>query len=242
MQRSSTVLLRLVFLHGRYEDSTSWEPLSERLSRGLERTEGDLEFLAVDVGGADATTLTRQAQALIDLLEGVIPEGSRIVLVGHDTGGALAQVVVALAPSRVSGLVLMNTASPFLPCDPIPFERMLLSGLHSSHPGYVERLLRQGAGWGSHGRWPSPEEREPWKRAIASQHVPSLLLWGSRDREQSLECTREAFNLFREARLASCECGHWPHLEAVDWTADRMQEFIFQLRYGTYRVNDKRRA
>ena len=233
--------LRLVFLHGRFENSTTWIPLTERLSEQLQGARLLVEFLAVELDDPGASTLEGQARALLELIEHTSPR-SRIVLVGHDTGGALAQVAAALAPERVRGLVLLNTASPFRPCTRLPLEKLVLAGLHTLLPEYARDILSSSSRQGSHAQWPEPEESKGWKQVLSAQSIPALLLWGSGDHFQSLECAREAYLIFSQARFSTCECGHWPHLESVEWTADRMQEFIFRLRYGTNRDHEKESA
>jgi pimeloyl-ACP methyl ester carboxylesterase len=187
------MFLKLVFIHGRFEDATVWEPLSALLVQRLVNFDIDVELVAIDVGKAASVSLEAQGKALVSLLENG-PNESHVILVGHDTGAALAQVVAAGAFSvRIAGLVLLNPT--FLQC--------------------------------------------PKQNAAILQKLPALLLWGARDGVRSLAHVKRAFALFQDSRFAACEGGHCPHREAVEWTAERMQEFIFYLRYDTTRADEK---
>lgn len=99
----------VVFIHGYAMGRSLWRPLIERLSaRGLDclaptwplgaHTEAMHEGADLSMEGVAAT--------VAELLEALDLED--VVLVGNDTGGAVAQVVAISAPERLGALVLTS--------------------------------------------------------------------------------------------------------------------------------------
>jgi pimeloyl-ACP methyl ester carboxylesterase len=97
----------LVFVHGYAMGASLWRPLSERLaSRGLRCIAPTWPLGAhpdAMRAGADVT-MDGVAAMIAQLLERL--ELDDAVLVGSDTGGALAQIVAGTHPERLAGLVL----------------------------------------------------------------------------------------------------------------------------------------
>jgi aminoacrylate hydrolase len=83
-------------------------------NRQVEFFQDRFRIVTYDQRGTGASARTRQAYSIrqmVDDLETVM-DAARIdtaVLVGHSTGGAIAQTLAALAPERVSGLLLSST-------------------------------------------------------------------------------------------------------------------------------------
>jgi pimeloyl-ACP methyl ester carboxylesterase len=97
----------LVFVHGYAMGASLWRPLSGRLaSRGLRCLAPTWPLGAHPEAmraGADVT-MDGVAAMIAQLLERL--ELDEVVLVGNDTGGALAQIVAGTHPERLAGLVL----------------------------------------------------------------------------------------------------------------------------------------
>jgi pimeloyl-ACP methyl ester carboxylesterase len=97
----------LVFVHGYAMGASLWRPLSERLaSRGLRCIAPTWPLGAHPEAmraGADVT-MDGVAAMIAELLERL--ELDEVLLVGNDTGGALAQIVAGTHPERLAGLVL----------------------------------------------------------------------------------------------------------------------------------------
>jgi len=100
----------VVLLHGFPTHSVLWRKVVRRLG-------DDVHALAPDLLGLGDTRVSpyedlgapMQAQLLVDWLEG---RGiDRVVLVGHEQGGAVAQQVVATRPELVRGLVLVASVA-----------------------------------------------------------------------------------------------------------------------------------
>ena len=95
----------LVFLHGLLTDQTLWRKVVPALGDGIEAITPTLPLGShtTPVPGLDLTPpgLARQVAEMLDPRD-------EVLLVGNDTGGAIAQLVAANHPERVGGLVLTN--------------------------------------------------------------------------------------------------------------------------------------
>jgi pimeloyl-ACP methyl ester carboxylesterase len=99
----------LVFVHGYTMDSSLWAPLAEQLAgRGLRCIAPTWPLGAHLRSMNPGAELTIEGiAAMVDELIGAL-ELEDTVLVGNDTGGAVAQVVATSTPERLGGLVLTS--------------------------------------------------------------------------------------------------------------------------------------
>ena len=95
----------VVFLHGLLTDHTLWRKVLPALGDGIEAVTPTLPLGShtTPVPGMDLTPpgLARHVAGLLEPYDDVL-------LVGNDTGGAIAQLVAAHHPERLGGLVLTN--------------------------------------------------------------------------------------------------------------------------------------
>jgi pimeloyl-ACP methyl ester carboxylesterase len=99
----------VVFIHGYSMGSSLWRPLSERLAaRGFSCLAPTWPLGAHTEPMLDDAELTMEGIAAMvgELLEAHAIED--VVLVGNDTGGAIAQLVATSAPERLGALVLTS--------------------------------------------------------------------------------------------------------------------------------------
>lgn len=97
----------VVFIHGYSMGSSLWRPLSERLAaRGFSCLAPTWPLGAHTEPMREGAALTMEGIAAIvgELLHALALED--VVLVGNDTGGAIAQLVATSAPERLGALVL----------------------------------------------------------------------------------------------------------------------------------------
>jgi pimeloyl-ACP methyl ester carboxylesterase len=97
----------LVFVHGFAMGASLWRPLSERLAaRGLRCIAPTWPLGAHPEAMRPGAEVTMEGVAamIAELLERM--ELDEVVLVGNDTGGALAQIVAGTHPERLGALVL----------------------------------------------------------------------------------------------------------------------------------------
>jgi pimeloyl-ACP methyl ester carboxylesterase len=99
----------VVFIHGYMMGSSLWRPLSERLAaRGFSCLAPTWPLGAHTEPMREDTALTMEQIAAIvgELLDALALED--VVLVGNDTGGAIAQLVATSTPDRLGALVLTS--------------------------------------------------------------------------------------------------------------------------------------
>jgi hypothetical protein len=99
----------IVFVHGYAMGSSLWRPLTERLSaRGLQCLSPTWPLGAHTEPMPARTELTMEG---VTAMVGEFLEAQQlddVVLVGNDTGGAIAQIVATTAPDRLGALVLTS--------------------------------------------------------------------------------------------------------------------------------------
>ena len=99
----------VVFIHGYSMGSSLWRPLSERLAaRGFSCLAPTWPLGAHTEPMREGAELTMEGIAAMvgELLHALALED--VVLVGNDTGGAIAQLVATSAPERLGALVLTS--------------------------------------------------------------------------------------------------------------------------------------
>jgi hypothetical protein len=99
----------VVFVHGYAMGASLWRPLTERLAgRGLQCVAPTWPLGAHTEPMLRGAELTMESIAAIvgELLEAL--ELTDVVLVGNDTGGAIAQIVATTTPARLGALVLTS--------------------------------------------------------------------------------------------------------------------------------------
>ena len=142
-----------LFLHGLTTNAALWQKVMKRLH-------GHVHSFAIDLMGLGDTevspyedfTMPAQAEMVTDLLDRLGLD--RVMLVAHDHGGAVAQIVAANHPERVSHLVLVDTVAgdhwpislprPAIPVAPRPGAAALLRGAARVHRSEIARRLATG--------------------------------------------------------------------------------------------------
>jgi pimeloyl-ACP methyl ester carboxylesterase len=246
----------LFFLHGRFGHTEMWAPLIESFSAHYRCFVLDLPGFGKSFMARDrAFSLLDHSALVLELIQKLSSPDEKIILIGHDIGGGIAQLCALNRPENIAALILMNSVgitsqlSKVSTCFHGYFARKKLQQLISqarsivpqykrdlSHP-WESRLSRQlisKAMLALEESWPWHYERQTWKNAIQNFPLPVLLLWGKND---SLNLPQEGMELahrFPEAYFfIHEEAGHWPCLEQTDWVLLKMKEFIFKLGYET---------
>lgn len=251
----------LFFLHGRFGDSVIWDGLSQRLSSSFRCVCPDFAGFGRSFSSRErGLSLLEHAEVCQLLMDRLLAPGAKAVLVGHDTGGAVAELCAVRDPDRVAGLVLINsscvTGSPGFKTGWLGVgARLKLQRLlkEASVDGGIS-LENVRAPWRRHASrqpliralkameetWPAFYERAFWRQELRNLKSPVLLLWGKWDSLNPPSRALELMKLFREADLFQEDaCGHWPCLEDPAWAAMKIREFVFRLGYA---VSPVRRA
>lgn len=242
----------LLFLHGRLEHSGMWEGLVRGLSNDYRCFSLDLPGYGRSFSvGQEALSLLEHASLVSAFLANRMSVDQKVVLIGHDVGGGIAQLVALRYPEQVEGLVLINSA-----CLTESLGRLSPDLRNWTLKSRIARLLKKSPAlssedrelllqpWGNkfHRRnfsesfrafensWPWFYEQKTWKEAMKYFLKPVLLLWGKHDEMNPPEIGMTLAKRYPEAEFFSHdEAGHWPFLEHKDWVLSKMRHFLFHL-------------
>lgn|SRR5262245_24399875 len=164
-----------------------------------------------------------------------------VTLLGLGYGGWLAAELATLAPARVSRLILVGAAG-LLPAQGRIYDQFLASHLDYAR-AYFEDPERYAAVFGAEPNldllehWEISREmttRVGWKpymynrrlvHLLPDLRIPTLLVWGERDRVVPRECGEQYRKLLPEARLEIVPgCGHAVDLEKPEVLADLIRK------------------
>lgn len=176
-------------VHGLLVDGRLWDGVVPLLAPHARVIVPDLPLGAHRRAVPDRARLTPTlvAAALADVLDGVgAPEA---VVVGNDTGGALAQIVAAAHRDRVRGLVLAGCDAfehfpppllrPVVPLSAVPgfpalFVRLFALPPLLAEPGPFNLLTARGVGRALAQDWLAPARTDPAVRADMAAFVRSV--------------------------------------------------------------------
>jgi pimeloyl-ACP methyl ester carboxylesterase len=222
----------VVFVHGLAASSRIWQGQAERLRDRYRVVRYDLrshgESQAVDV----ACTRDDLAADLHGILDALAIE--RAFLVGHSAGGVIAMHAALMRPQRVSGLVLVGTASECNDKTAAWYEKTAALAREQGGTEAVKALgLKPGAA-------PPPDgngfahlalamrtlSREPLTARLAALAIPALIVVGEKD----FLGVGGSVILSRAIRDSELEIvaarGHGIYLEDPDWFAARLDGFF----------------
>jgi len=253
----------LIFLHGTLSEASMWSSLADLLADRY-------RCLALDFPGygrsfsmetmvqAEGLGFWDRVRLSCELIDQAVAAGTRrIFLVGHEWGGAVAQVVALRRQQQVSGIILVNSRAVSQLANEMVlglttvllkyrFRRLLAASNHLP-PQRRQQLLAF---------WEEPLSRRAIVKALSSLErtrpsartpkelkelrallvdlsslqCPVLLLWGREDSDlEHFYNSEELARLFLNAKSFFHEsAGHWLHLDQPDWVASKIREFIFR--------------
>jgi pimeloyl-ACP methyl ester carboxylesterase len=150
----------IVFLHGYLMGANLWDPVVQRLASEFRCIIPELPFGAHPTPMAPDADLTTAGvgRLVADFLQAL--DLHEVILVGNDSGGAIAQVVAARHPQRLGGLVLA-TCDAFNNHPPRLFRPLItaarigaLTPLLATLKVRPVRSLPSAYGWLTHGQPP----------------------------------------------------------------------------------------
>jgi pimeloyl-ACP methyl ester carboxylesterase len=194
--------------------------------------------------------MASQARWMLALLDAL--GIARAAVVAHDVGTAAAQIMVARAPQRAAGLVLMDgvhgaewamdAVAPILTWgEPDRLFRVLVRQLRASGPVRLDDDVArevlapyEGAEGGAKlvraARALRPQQTVEIMPALRACRVPTRVLWGERDAYLSLEAVgRPLAETFR-AELVALPGGHFVPLDCPREVAGAVASFLSQVR------------
>ena len=245
----------LFFLHGRFGCATMWKPLCTRLSSHYRCISVDLPgFGRSYTIGERAFNLLDHVNLVTELTRQMTSESEKVVLIGHDLGGGIAQLCALHSPRKIAAMILINTACL---TRSLPKLYLGLGGLMARKK--LHQLLSEGGNlplsdqtliafpWRKrttrqsliralraiNESWPWHYEQLEWKRILKQIQNPVLLLWGQKDSMNPLDVAVEMMQKLPEAYFFTHrDAGHWPTLEQPDWVVSKIREFIFRTGFG----------
>jgi len=202
----------ILFLHGRYGSCDVWDGVLSAYETPL--VSSCLEF----PGFGRSFTLDGRALSVPELVELTVQyvqsrkgKEREVILVGHDLGGAIAQMAALKLersdPSLVGGMVLLNSCSlEEFPCPKLNWDlilelwrwptqrrvgqtklRQLLNTSRSMLPGILKEAQNKVTApmrstvQAVSQTWPDPAEQTQLHQAMRRFDKPVLLLWGGKD-------------------------------------------------------------
>jgi pimeloyl-ACP methyl ester carboxylesterase len=96
----------IILIPGLWLDASSWDQVVPILEQAGHRTQ-TLTLPGMESLGADRSAITRRDHiaAVVEAIDAVDPADSKVVLVGHSAGGAIAHAAVDARPERVARVV-----------------------------------------------------------------------------------------------------------------------------------------
>jgi pimeloyl-ACP methyl ester carboxylesterase len=189
-------------------------------------------------GGQGCERIEDYARVLMGWMDGL--ELERVIVIGHSMGGAIAQMLALMDPSRVAGLVLLGTGA----C--LPVSDRILEGLQQDFEETVHSISRWS--WGpvadpeliSQGREVMQEtgpqvvyadflacDRFDVRDRIDRIDVPALVLTGSQDRMTPPRLGEWLGAHLPDARFSLVpEAGHMLMLERPVEVLQAIEEFF----------------
>jgi pimeloyl-ACP methyl ester carboxylesterase len=229
----------VVLIHGMVNSSRHWERVALALA-------SDYTVIAPDlIGHGDSATprgdysLGAHAAVIRDLLSAIGVD--RASVVGHSLGGGVAMQFFWEFPQRVERLALVSSGglghevSPLLRTAALPGASLLLSA--ASHRWALSTLGRFGGGQVARALRPLQDagSREAFLQTLRSvidvrgqrvsatdrlyllQAMPTLIVWGERDRTIPLAHGRAAHEVIPGSRFETLpRAAHFPNLEDPD--------------------------
>ncbi|WP_377189741.1 alpha/beta fold hydrolase [Ruegeria meonggei] len=218
----------LVFVHGFMGGSKQWK-LQAPLA-------GDRKLIAIDLPGFGKNAHKDALRSIPEFAEWVLAEvdAEQFDLLGHSMGGMIAQEMIQLAPDRVRKLVQYATGAEGI--IPERFEPIETSIQRAHADGAKSTARRISATWfldiETAQEFPACariaeacslqaiiaglEAMQNWSGLthLAKIALPTLVLWGDRDRTYSWSQTETLWHNIPDCRLAVLPaCAHAVHLE-----------------------------
>ena len=245
----------VLLIHGLPDASDSWLPIAAALGRLR-------PVYAVDLAGygyserpeAYDVSLSAQANYLTEFLDGLGLE--RVVLVGHDIGGGIAQIIAARSPQRVERLVLINSViddhwpvlETRLLCVPLlafmsltfmerPMWKYIIKKGVFDPEKVTDALIHRYQHWyqGSSGRRRLICNARALKNAdltvlsdtIRAMPIQTLILWGREDRYLNAEPAKKLCQGMKNCRFVFIDdAGHYVLDEQAQRVAGAIEEFL----------------
>jgi 2-hydroxymuconate-semialdehyde hydrolase len=247
----------VVLIHGVADSSESWESIAGILSDSHPVYAIDMAGYGYSERPVDYdTSVSAQADYLLEFINKKQLE--RVILVGHDIGGAVAQIMAVRNPQRVQALILVNSViddnwpvfemrllqipvmnymALTLLEEPL-WQHVMSKGFYDQHK-VTKDLVHRYQRWyqGSTGRKRLIQNTVALKNkdlltisdAIRAHAVPTLILWGRHDRYLEAEPAIELCESMKNCRFEFIEdAGHFVTDEQPERVAEGIRHFLME--------------
>lgn len=229
----------VVLVHGNMASHRYWQELLAAPPAGLELIAPDLPNFGASGRLAGAITMPAYGAALAAFLEAL--ELSRVTLVGHSLGGAVAQACAGHAPERVARLLLVDSPAPgafhapeaslrgaeVLAAEPDAAARRAMIApalpavMPTRTPPYFDELVAEAARIPPEAIVPNAHALEGMNLSglIAAYRGPVVVLRGGRDALVSDDLARATVAAYGAERCRTItwdDVGHSPQIEAPE--------------------------
>ena len=241
VSRSTGHGLPVLFVNSIGADHTMWDAVRARLSR---------PNVAYDARGHGASDVTPGSVSVADLaqdaLEVMDAAGlNRVIVCGLSLGGLTAMQLAAIAPGRVVGLVLSNTATDFPPAslwqdraaktraggwpDLIQptLERWVTADWRDANPEGTAQIIKMLKAMPPEGYAAACAALETGDtaEALAGWSGPTLLIAGAHDQSATVQRARDMKAIAPQAQLVVLETAHIAAMEDPVGFADALETF-----------------
>ncbi len=245
----------LLLIHGLPDASDTWLPVIAGVAPYH-------RVYAVDLAGYGHSdrpqkydvSIAAQARYLTEFLDRL--EIEKVVLIGHDIGGGIAQIIAAQQPGRVMGLILINpivdqhwpVLETRLLCVPLLaavsltiFEKLMWKhiiekGLSNPKAATQEMISRYQQWYrGASGRRRlirnaralKNTDLTTWSGAIRALTIPTLLLWGRGDKYLEVQAAKKLCREMRHCKFEFIDdAGHYVLDEQSKNVVARITQFL----------------
>lgn len=244
------------FLHGRFEHTEMWRPVVSALIARFRCITVDLPGFGHSFSVRDrGLSLLEQAMLVGQLIRRFRRASDQVILVGHDTGGGIAQLCAVqdgqMKGAGLAGLVLVSSSviqDPPRALNPgwfgLSARWRLIHLLNQCGPLAPDQREDLVAPWFTRSSrralvrawraiedsWPGYFERQFWQRELRRLDLPVLLLWGGKDSLNECGNGGRLVQSLQDAHFfVNSRVGHWPPLEDPQWVVTKLREFAFRV-------------
>lgn len=233
----------LLFLHYWGGSARTWDTVTQNLAR-------DFRCIAYDQRGWGESDSPPEGNSIRDLASDakLLIESLGVrqyVLVGHSMGGKVAQFLASERPAGLKALVLVAPAPPTPQKLPEAAKQTQLHAYdnranalqalefltaHLPNQEIQEQVIADNLAGSSQAKlaWPTSSIYEDISKDVSKIAVPTLVLAGDQDRQDSLEQhEREVLARIPVARLMVLrDCGHLLPIDQPEQLADAIRNFV----------------
>ncbi len=243
MGRGHTIIL----LHGWGCDWQIWGPVIPALSDRYRLVIPDLPAFGKSAVPQEVWDSASYETWLSDFIEKILeknssPRTTRVTLIGHSFGGKLAALYAAHHPRRIQQIVLVDSSG--LP-DPLTPRQIVQQNILKLIPKKVKAViprhwrlsLLHGVNASTDHFTSNPQQQAILKKVVRENishqleqiEVPSLIIWGTMDKDTPLSQGKAFAQLISGAQLATiADAGHFPFLEKPDEFLTILSTFLDQ--------------